>query len=322
MASSNPNFKVPETAIPLLQKEYGSKENAVAIARASEETFTEEIPVETKTEPAQSLIMPDSPFRNGVSGKYKLQIKKTEKYFDCFGYELSDAEGKEYKAIAKTLYSEGQLLRCMVNFIVEKAKLVVESVAVCKKQDLATPIPVEKKPKAKPKPNLDTTQEAISDPKKKAKSKPTTQTKRSNYTIGLGNPRKRLVSGNYILCVSRVEANDTGYSYKLEDADRKKYPFQSKRLLKVGYAYFFYVDVSVTAVSGLKIEVIKVVSSYKKKATKSEKQEKQKRTKRKRHSRRGRATGKVFYREATGYRQQNWEPTIYKGGGQIIYTRM
>ena len=144
----------------------------------------------------------------------------------------------------------------------------------------------------------------------------------SNFIIELGNPRKRLVSGNYILCVTRVEPNDTDYSYQLEDADGKKYPFQSKRLLKVGYAYFFFVNVSVTTGSGLRFEVIKVVSSYKKKATQSEKPQKQKRDKRKRHSKRRGATGKVFYRERTGYSQQNWEPTIYKGGGHIIYTRM
>ena len=29
MASSNPNFKVPETAIPLLQKEYGSMDTLI-----------------------------------------------------------------------------------------------------------------------------------------------------------------------------------------------------------------------------------------------------------------------------------------------------
>ena len=271
---------------------------------------------------ANTTIHPDSPFRIGTSGKFKLLIKKTEKYFDYFGYELLDAEGKEYKATAKTLYLEGQLLRCMVNFKVEKAKLVVESVAVCSKQDLATPVPFEKKPKAEPKPNSSPKHKAVSEPKKKEKSKPTSQPKGNDIVIELGNPRKRLLSGNYILCVRRAEQHNVDYSYQLEDANGKKYPFRSTRLLKTGYAYFFYVDVSVTAVSGLKIEVIKVVSSYKKKATKSEKQEKQKRTKRKRHSRRGGATGKVFYREATGYRQQNWEPTIYKGGGHIIYTRM
>jgi len=145
MASSNPNFKVPETAIPLLQKEYGSKENAVAIARAFKETFLEKIPVETKTEPAQSLIMPDSPFRNGVSGKYKLLIKCVTEKFGNYEYLLLDADGKEYKTIAEPLFSVGEILRCILTFKLEHAKLVVENVAICKKQDLATPIPAEKK---------------------------------------------------------------------------------------------------------------------------------------------------------------------------------
>lgn len=269
-----------------------------------------------------TTIHPDSPFRIGNSGKFKLLIKSVEEKFGDYEYLLIDADEKEYKAIAKALYAEGQILRCMVSFKVERARLVVENVAVCSKQDLATPVPVEKKPKAELKLNSSPKHKAVSEPKKKEKTKPTSQPKGNDVVIELGNPRKRLLSGNYILCVRRAEQHNVDYSYQLEDANGKKYPFRSTRLLKTGYAYFFYVDVSVTAVSGLKIEVIKVVSSYKKKATKSEKQEKQKRTKRKRHSRRGGATGKVFYREATGYRQQNWEPTIYKGGGHIIYTRM
>lgn len=98
MASSNPNFKVPESAIPLLQKEYGYKENTEAIAKTPEETIPIEIPAETKTEPVQSLIMPDSPFRNGSTGKYKLLIKSVAEKFGNYEYLLVDADGKEYKA--------------------------------------------------------------------------------------------------------------------------------------------------------------------------------------------------------------------------------
>lgn len=180
MASSNPNFKVPETAIPLLQKEYGSKENAVVIARASEETFPEETPVETKTKPAQSLIMPDSPFRNGVSGKFKLLIKSVEEKFGDYEYLLIDADGKEYKTITKLLFSVGDMLRCIVTFKVNNAKLVVESVAICKKQDFASPIPVEKKivneeKKASQKVKITTKTKAKKTPKAKAESTPPTQ---------------------------------------------------------------------------------------------------------------------------------------------------
>lgn len=145
MASSNPNFKVPESAIPLLQKEYGYKENTEAIAKTPEETIPIEIPAETKTEPVQSLIMPDSPFRNGSTGKYKLLIKSVAEKFGNYEYLLVDADGKEYKANTEPLFSVGDVLRCIVTFNVENAKLVVVSVAICKKQDFATPIPVEKK---------------------------------------------------------------------------------------------------------------------------------------------------------------------------------
>ena len=90
-------------------------------------------------------IQPDSPFKIGTSGKFKLLIKSVTERFGDFEYLLIDAEEKEYKAIAKALYAEGQILRCMVSFKVERAKLVVETVAVCSKQDFASPIPVEKK---------------------------------------------------------------------------------------------------------------------------------------------------------------------------------
>ncbi len=94
----------------------------------------------------QSTIQPDSPFRIGTSGKFKLLIKRVEEKFSNYEYLLIDADEKEYKAIAKALYAEGQILRCMVSFKVERARLVVENVAVCSKQDLATPILIAKKP--------------------------------------------------------------------------------------------------------------------------------------------------------------------------------
>ena len=95
---------------------------------------------------ASTNIQPDSPFRIGTSGKFKLLIKSVEEKFGDYEYLLIDADEKEYKAIAKALYAEGQILRCMVSFKVERARLVVENVAVCSKQDLATPILIAKKP--------------------------------------------------------------------------------------------------------------------------------------------------------------------------------
>ena len=118
---------------------------------------------------ANTTIHPDSPFRIGTSGKFKLLIKSVEEKFGDYEYLLIDADEKEYKAIAKALYAEGQILRCMVSFKVERARLVVENVAVCSKQDLATPVPVKKKPIAEPKPNSTPTHKAVSESKKKAR---------------------------------------------------------------------------------------------------------------------------------------------------------
>lgn len=148
MVSSNPNFKVPESALELLQQEYGHNANIEAVTTTPIKDSPQEISfAETNKEPAKSLILPDSPFRIGTSGKYKLLIKDVTNCNYYFEYLLSDGEGKEYKAKADTLYPESQLLRCIVNLKGEKGRLIVDNVAICKKQDLATPIPV-----AKPKP--------------------------------------------------------------------------------------------------------------------------------------------------------------------------
>ena len=84
---------------------------------------------------------PDAPFRSGISGKYKLLIRNVSPKFGAYEYELEDAEGREYKAMADMHFAEAQLLRCMVFFEVKSARLVVSDVAVCKKQDLAIPLP-------------------------------------------------------------------------------------------------------------------------------------------------------------------------------------
>lgn len=95
-------------------------------------------------------IIPDAPFRSGVTGKYKLLIRSVTHKFDGYEYFLVDSEGKEYKAKSNLHYGEMQLLRCVVSFEVKAAKLVVSNVAVCNKQDMTTPIPEIKKtsPKA------------------------------------------------------------------------------------------------------------------------------------------------------------------------------
>lgn len=105
---------------------------------------------------------PDAPFHGGNSGKYKLLIKNVTPKFGRFEYELVDADGKEYSAQSELHFETDQLLRCLVSFEVVNAKLVVAGTTICKKQDLATPVPVKKKvsvekipaakPMSKPKP--------------------------------------------------------------------------------------------------------------------------------------------------------------------------
>lgn len=156
MVSSNPNFKVPESALELLQQEYGHNANIEAIEKTPvvdisvdnlEETKIQ--PVESNTEPEMPLVIPDSPFKIGTSGKYKLLIKTVTNCIYHYEYLLLDAEGKEYKTISDYLYNEGQLLRCMVNLKGERGRLVVDSVAVCKKQDMATLVKIIIKPEPK-----------------------------------------------------------------------------------------------------------------------------------------------------------------------------
>ena len=89
--------------------------------------------------------IPDAPFRIGVTGKYKLLIRSVTPKSDGYEYCLVDAEDREYRALSDQNYPEMQLLRCMFFFEVKAARLIVSDVAICKKQDLAVPIPKTKK---------------------------------------------------------------------------------------------------------------------------------------------------------------------------------
>ena len=84
-------------------------------------------------------ILPDAPFRSGAPGKYKLLVKSVEKKGRLYEYVLSDAEQKEYKATSTIQYSENQLLRCVISFVVKGAKLLVTDTVICKNQDLLPP---------------------------------------------------------------------------------------------------------------------------------------------------------------------------------------
>jgi hypothetical protein len=88
-----------------------------------------------------AIQQPDTPFKGGTSGKYKLLIKGVNKKFYGYEYALTDADGKEYTAKAKEHYKENALLRCIVTFAVKDAHLVVTDTEICKKQDFTVAIP-------------------------------------------------------------------------------------------------------------------------------------------------------------------------------------
>ncbi len=94
---------------------------------------------------ADQQIHPDTPFRTGVTGKYKLLIKSATRRHSGFEYELVDADEKKYTARSMHHYPEGGILRCIITFAVERAKLVVVETTVCGKQDFVKPIPSKAK---------------------------------------------------------------------------------------------------------------------------------------------------------------------------------
>ena len=96
-------------------------------------------------------IQPDAPFKTGVTGKYKLLIKSVTPKYSNYEYELTDIEGKEYLATCQKHYPENNILRCIVSFSVERAKLVVTETTICGKQDFTQPLPSSIKEKVKTK---------------------------------------------------------------------------------------------------------------------------------------------------------------------------
>lgn len=157
---------------------------------------------------------PDTPFRSGVTGKYKLLIKDVTPKVNDYEYALVDADGEYYKAVSPKHFAPGQLLRCMVHFKVANASFVVTETLICSKQDFATPIPEPPKPQPKPK----------ADPKTKVKAS----------TTKLGNPSISKVTGTYKLRIVDVNKGKKLYSYVLEDAVGHQYVFQSIKQCKVG----------------------------------------------------------------------------------------
>lgn len=320
MASSNPNFKVPESVILLLQKEFGNREDIEVSAKDPVETF----PEQTKTGQTKPIVSPDNPYRNGTTGKYKLLVKSITESYSNFEYSLVDAGGKEYKAYTELLYSEGDILRCVVSFKVENAKLVVECVAICKKQDLATPIPVV--PKAKSDLNQliselppatiskSSSNKTKSKPKIKAKSKTSSahQSEAKTKSKPLGHPERTMASGEYNLKVyDRVRGKmftGASFRYLLEDADGFSYFALSNHYFEIGSVLACKVNVKESKDSKEK-KVLKEVSIQSK--VKSGPKRKRKQV---HHGGGG--------KKNTGYTQYDFGGTPYTGGCHIIYTRM
>lgn len=313
VVSSSPNSMIPESAISLLQKEFGNKENKEALAMDSVESApVGAIPAETKTETAEPLVLPDSPYRNGVTGKYKLLVKNVTELFGNFEYSLVDAEENKYKAITEQLYSKGDILRCVVSFKIENARLVIENVAICKKQDLATPIappqknkPIHAEPKSKPK--LKTNSQSTFQAKPKGKSKTTsiitsTVKPRPNK---LGNPSKTMVSGEYNLRVyerSRCKMlTGSNYTYFLEDANKNNYFALSDHFFEIGCILACDVIVKDSWIIKEVSILYKVMNGPKRKRKE------------------GQSGGG---KRNTGLTQYDWAGTHYSGGCHIIYTRM
>ena len=205
---------------------------------------------------SEGNLIPDRPFRSGITGKYKLLIKEVTPKFGSHEYELVDAEGNEYKAAAKEHYAEDQLLRCMVSFQVVNARLVVSDVAVCKKQDLATLIPEPPKPQPKPESKpVSKSKAKTTKPKQKSSTKKTDDKPKK---IVLGDPRHRRTSGTYVFRVAEVTKIDTGYSYKVEGAGQQLYEVQSR----VSFPVSTFVDCGVKVSSSpggiLKVFVLSI----------------------------------------------------------------
>ena len=266
---------------------------------------------------ASTNIQPDSPFRIGTSGKFKLLIKSVEEKFGDYEYLLIDADGKEYKAVAEPLFSVGDILRCIVTFKVENAKLVVESVAICKKQDMATPIPVA--PKATPTTTILEKQSTEGPKQKKYKSKHKTtsviQPVVNSKSTKLDRPEKSMISGEYNLKVyDRMRSKmftGTNYRYLMEDADGCSYFALSNQFFEIGSILACDVKVKESDDSKEKKVLREVSIRYKaKRGPKSNK------TYKKKHG-----CGKGSKRSSS-YTQYDWAGIPYTGGCHIIYTRM
>ena len=234
----------------------------------------------------KETIILDLPFRSGVTGKYKLQVKQVTPTYSDYQYILTDGDNKEYSSASKIRYAANDILRCIVGFRVENAHFVVTETTICKKQDFASPLPDTERPKIQPKPEVKS--------KKTEKAKPAI-----NYSK-LGNPYKTGKSGLYMMLIVSRTKKGKSYSYIFEDAQGRKYECQSK----TGYAE--------KSIIPCYVEIVKAQGSFQAKITSlgNAKNAKAKKAKKKYHG-------------SYGRNQRDWLGPQYVGVGfHIIYTPM
>ena len=231
-------------------------------------------------------IILDLPFRSGVTGKYKLQVKQVTPTYSDYQYILTDGEEKEYSSASKIRYGANDILRCIVGFKVENARFVVTETTICKKQDFASPLLDTERPKIQPSP--------VAKSKKTEKAKPAI-----NYSK-LGNPYKSGTSGFYKMHIVSRTKNEKSYSYILEDAQGRKYECESK----TGYAENSIIPCNVEIVRSKGSIQAQVISLGKAKKAKA------KRKTKKHHG-------------SSSRNQRDWLGTQYVGVGfHVIYTPM
>lgn len=235
----------------------------------------------------EEKIILDLPFRSGVTGKYKLQVKQVTPTYSDYQYILTDGEEKEYSSSSKIRYAANAILRCIVGFKVENARFVVTETTICKKQDFASPLPDTERPKIQPK--------SVANSKKTEKAKPAI-----NYSK-LGNPYKNGTSGLYKMHIVSRSKNGKSYSYVLEDAQGRKYEFESI----TAYAENSIIPCNVEIVRAKGSIQANIISLGKTKKAKAKKKTKKK------------------YHGSSSRNQRDWLGTPYVGVGfHVIYTPM
>ena len=200
---------------------------------------------------AEASILPDAPFRSGITGKYKLLIKSVTSTPINYEYELVDADGNIYKAGHPKHFTEDEILRCMVYFKIENAKHVVTDTLICNKQDLASAIPALSKKQSRP---IIKTKDTIAQ-----------RTNSADGIRALGDPSKTGKSGLYHLSVIGRDSIGDKYSYTVKDAEGRKYKVETqvKRCIKIGSIHTCQVIYSKEQGCEFRVRVVAICKSPK-----------------------------------------------------------